>query len=70
MFIGLKYRQPDVKAIFEGGYEEVILGLVIKPYFPQYILFRGSGGIYLCHRCPLYQLTETRLAPEKAVKFY
>jgi hypothetical protein len=37
MFTGLKYRQPDVKAIFEGGYEEVVLGLVIKPYLPQYI---------------------------------
>jgi hypothetical protein len=37
MFSGLKYRQPYVKAIFKGGYEEVNLGLVIKPYLHQYI---------------------------------
>jgi hypothetical protein len=37
MFTVLKYRQPDVKAIFEGGYDKGISGLVVKPYLPQYI---------------------------------
>jgi hypothetical protein len=58
------------KIIFEGGYEEVNPGLVIKTYLHQYILFRGYKSIYLLYRCPLYRLKEARLATEKAVKFY